>query len=346
MTTSSEKEAKGPDPQNAGEDKKNIPSLVRIFGVHSGNLNEKESEQRLKGFEALEEVSKQLLSEDSTYRDWHFIAENIKPLTPVNYEDIMTIMKANNIEGREISNWMTHTLPMLLTAWGLGATSDNPTEEIKISYESSNAKRRAKRILALKEICIPSRIYEEDITKWWIRHRNHVIARGLESSQPGNQSENTTKADLSQHTSQTKTPDIPTIKDDACPNQQSNPKHSNQSPQTRAKQRKGNLPDIGFHDITKNNLSPRQVVEDWLQNPEGKGTEFKEEAMIALSNAASRAYKERNEINKALTRPIRVTKTEGSRWHRYALITHRTGSLGNLYGIIDDQKNKLQPIDE
>jgi hypothetical protein len=48
MTTSSEKEAKGPDPQNAGEDKKNIPSLVRIFGVHSGNLNEKESEQRLK----------------------------------------------------------------------------------------------------------------------------------------------------------------------------------------------------------------------------------------------------------------------------------------------------------
>lgn len=314
--------------------------------MHSGNLNEKESEQRLKGFEALEEVSKQLLSEDSTYRDWHFIAENIKPLTPVNYEGLMTIMKANNIKGRDISYWMTHTLPILLTAWGLGATSDNPTEEIKIPYESSNAKRRAKRILALKEICIPSKIYEEDITKWWIRHRNYVIARDLESSKQGNQPESMTKEESSQQTIQTKTPDIAPIKKDECPNWESDPKHSSQSPQTRAKTRKGNLPEIAIDDITKDNLSPRQVVEYWLQNPRGWGKEDKQDALKALSNAASRAYKERNEINKALTRPIRVTKTEESRWHRYALITHRTGSLGNLYGIIDDQKNKLHLIDE
>jgi hypothetical protein len=83
-----------------------------------------------------------------------------------------------------------------------------------------------------------------------------------------------------------------------------------------------------------------------LQNPQGKGTEYKEEAMIALSNAASRAYKNHIETHKALTSPIRITQTKKSRWHRYALMKHRTGNLGNLYGIINDQKNKVQPIDE
>jgi hypothetical protein len=59
--------------------------------------------QRLKWFKALEEVSKQSLSGDRSYREWRYTAENIKHLTPINRNNkVITIkMEENNIRGKE-----------------------------------------------------------------------------------------------------------------------------------------------------------------------------------------------------------------------------------------------------
>ena len=112
------------------------------------------------------------------------------------------------------------------------------------------------------------------------------------------------------------------------------------------KQRKGNLVDIETKDLVSSGLSALEVVNHRKEQcRDGIHTDEQldnDELLIKLSNAVSRAkgtWKKYHDNDLRL--PLRISRTIGGRWHKYALTEEGASGAGggNKYGIIKEEKN-------
>lgn len=112
------------------------------------------------------------------------------------------------------------------------------------------------------------------------------------------------------------------------------------------KLRQGNLVDIEAKDLLASGLSAQEIVNHWKeQNPDKiKEDEKLDDSVLLnkLSNAAFRAKEAwTNDHDNDPRLPLRISRTIGGRWHKYALTEEGASGAGggNKYGIIKDEKN-------
>jgi len=110
--------------------------------------------------------------------------------------------------------------------------------------------------------------------------------------------------------------------------------------------RQGNLVDIEAKDLVSSGLSAQEIVNHWKEQNPDKIKEDEElddsELLNKLSNAAFRAKAAwTNDHDNDPRLPLRISRTIGGRWHKYALTEEGASGAGggNKYGIIKDEKN-------